>query len=129
MVQVFIERYSRPGEFQLSRPYIPFYIQIFVKQNADSKIHYSNFIKHKSEVARSCETRWNARLGTVLSKENWSQIYKICFTTTTDNASIWFQYKLIYNILATQSCLFNLKITDPSTCAYVTIVLRECCVL
>ena len=57
----------------------------------------------------------NARLGTVLSKENWSQIYKIIFTTT-DDASIWFQYKSIYNILATQSYLFNLKITDSSIC-------------
>ena len=64
---------------------------------------------------KTCETRWNARLDTVLSEENWSQIYKICFKTTTNNASLWFQYKLIYNILGTRSYLFNLKITDSST--------------
>ena len=28
---------------------------------------------------------------------------------------MWFQYKLIYNILATRSYLFNLKITDSNT--------------
>ena len=35
---------------------------------------------------------------------------------TTDNSAMWFQYKLIYNILATWSYLFNLKITDSNTC-------------
>ena len=68
VVQVFTERYSRPGEFKLERPCIPFHIQIFVK-NPGSKIYYSNFIKRNSEPARRCETRWNTRLGTVLSKE------------------------------------------------------------
>ena len=29
---------------------------------------------------------------------------------------MWFQYKLIYNILATRSYLFNLKITKSNTC-------------
>ena len=67
VVQIFIERYSSPGEFQLSRPYIPFHIQIFVKQNAGSKIYYSNFIKRKSEVARRCETRWKI--------QDWAQYY------------------------------------------------------
>ena len=37
------------------------------------------------------------------------------FTITIDNAITWLQYKLIYNILAAQSYLFNLKITDSST--------------
>ena len=81
-----------------------------------SKTYYNIFIKSKSELPRRCETRWNVRLGTILSKEVWSLIYEICFRVTTDNSTMWFQYKLIYNILATRSYLFNLKITDSNTC-------------
>ena len=100
----------------LTRPYIPFHIRTFFKQNSSSKTYYNIFIKSKSELPRRCETRWNLRLGTILSKEVWSLIYKICFRVTTDNSTIWFQYKLIYNILATRSYLFKLKIIDSNTC-------------
>ena len=109
------QKHSRPGEFLLTRPYIPLHIQIFLKQNSSSKTYYSTLIKSKSDLPRRCETRWNVRLGRALSKENWSLIYKICFVVTTDNSIMWFQYKLIYNILATWSYLFKLKITDTNT--------------
>ena len=116
MVGTLIRKHSQSGDFLLTRPYIPFHIQTFMKQNSSSKIYYNLFIKSKSELPRRCETRWNVRLGTILSKEVWSLIYKICFRVTTDNSTMWFQYKLIYNILATRSYLFNLKITDSNTC-------------
>ena len=116
VVGTLIRKYSRSGDYMLTRPYIPFHIRTFLKQNSSSKTYYNIFIKSKSELPRWCETRWNLRLGTILSKEVWSLIYKICFKVTTDNSTVWFQYKLIYNILATRSYLFKLKIVDSNTC-------------
>ena len=90
MVGTLIRKHSQSGDFLLTRPYIPFHIQTFLKQNSSSKTYYNIFIKSKSELPRRCETRWNVRLGTILSKEVWSLIHKICFRVTTDNSTMWF---------------------------------------
>ena len=126
MVDTLIKKHSRPGEFMLTRPYIPLHIQIFFKQNLSIKTYYSTLIKSKSDLPGRCETRWNVRLGRALSKENWSLIYKICFVVTTDNSTMWFQYKLIYNILATRSYLFNpKKLRIQIHMAYVVTVWKQ----
>ena len=91
MVGTLIRKHSQSGNFLLTRPYIPFHIQTFMNQNLSSKIYYNIFIESKSELPRRCETRWNVTLGTILSKEVWSLIYKICSRVTTDNSTMWFQ--------------------------------------
>ena len=35
---------------------------------------------------------------------------------TLDNTTIWFQYKILYNILPTRNYLYNLKIVDSDLC-------------
>ena len=46
------------------------------------------------------------------------QIFKACFKSVTDHSIIWFQYKILYNILDTREYLFKLKIKDSSICSF-----------
>ena len=46
----------------------------------------------------------------------WTNVYKVCFKSIQDNKFIWFQYRIINNILDTNSYLNKIKIQNYNTC-------------
>ena len=56
--------------------------------------------------------KFNASLNTRL----WPVIYIICNKIIQDDTIIWFQYKILYNILSTRSYLYKLKHLDSDLC-------------
>ena len=46
----------------------------------------------------------------------WTAIYKICFKSIQDNKFIWFQYRIINNILDTNYYLNKVKIQNYNKC-------------
>ena len=51
-------------------------------------------------------------------KERWKRIYKICFYSVHDNNVIWFQYRILNNILGTKNYLKKVKINMNSACSF-----------
>ena len=49
-------------------------------------------------------------------KDNMQNVYLLLFTATRDTKLIWFQYKVIHNILLNQVSLFRADIAKNDTC-------------
>ena len=45
-------------------------------------------------------------------------IFRACHKTLLDNRLIWFQYKILFNILDTKDHLYKLKISDSNLCSF-----------
>lgn len=77
-------------------------------------------VKKNNKPSKSIpETTWKPVLQNdeFDSKQIWSTIYKVCFKTIADNYIIWFQYKVLYNILGTKKYLHKLKISSDQMCS------------
>ena len=57
-------------------------------------------------------------MGNLIDSEQsfWSVVYKLGFKLIQDNKFIWFQYKIINNILDTNYYLNKVKIQNYNTC-------------
>ena len=60
---------------------------------------------------------WKNCLNFEFDQSSWRIVNQLCFKTIEDKNLTWFQYKLIYRILGTQSYMYKLKITENSTCS------------
>ena len=59
--------------------------------------------------------KWQGKFDLALNDKIWHTIYKICFKTVCDNSVIWFQYKILFGILATKDFLFTrMKIVESN---------------
>ena len=61
---------------------------------------------------RRCETQWHLKFNASLNTRLWPVIYKICNKIIQDNTIVWFQYKILYNILSTRRYSYKLKLLD-----------------
>ena len=73
-------------------------------------------VLNKVNVKTQCiyKTKWGSRFETISLE--WNFIFKICFDTILDNNIIWFQYRIIYRILGTQSLRKKMGTSDTSLC-------------
>ena len=63
----------------------------------------------------NCELKWSKALS-INNEDIWPTVYKICFKSISDNALVWFQYSLLYNILNTNDFLHKMKIKENKMC-------------
>ena len=51
-----------------------------------------------------------------LTKKMWQKSYLACFKTIEDNYLIWFQYKILNQILGIESLKFKMGISQNNVC-------------
>ena len=95
------------------RPWIPNHLSFLIKQKKGCKnIYILN--------GRSCDNKyrdqWGHELNATIDSINWKRIFYICFNTVLDNKLIWFQYKLIYQILGTNKLLYQIGKSKDNAC-------------
>ena len=66
----------------------------------------------------SCKSIWTRKLSSTLNDKMWENIFRACHKSILDNRLIWFQYKILYNILDTKYYLNKLKIIDSNLCSF-----------
>ena len=60
--------------------------------------------------------QWNQDLNIIIDNATWKRIFYLCFNTILDNRLIWFQYKLLYQILGTNKLLHQIGRSKHSAC-------------
>ena len=62
------------------------------------------------------KTRWNNNLNLNIDDKTWQDVFKVCFYTSNDNNLVWFQLRILYRILGTNSYLNKIGITPSPIC-------------
>ena len=69
---------------------------------------------------RNCDNnyiyQWNHDLSITIDNVTWKRIFFLCFNTILDNKLIWFQYKLLYQILGTNKLLYQIGRYKENAC-------------
>ena len=101
------------------RPSIPTHIKPVINSQRGCKLFY-NIFKGDNTTENNSHKIWNNLLYNdgMLTERVWCSIYKICFKTIADNNIIWFQYKILFNILSTKKYLHKLGITSSPYCSF-----------
>ena len=77
------------------------------------RIFHTNF-----QNDHKMKSRWNQEFEICIDHDTWRMLFSICFKTVTNNNLIWFQLKLIYRILGTNSYLHELGIRNSPNCRF-----------
>ena len=95
-------------------PIINCYLKPILITNNKQKHIYETIVRN-SDIPIS-QTKWNSYF--LNSKINWHLINSYIFNCTKDSYIQWFQIRIIHRILATNSLLFKMKITDDKMCTF-----------
>ena len=62
-----------------------------------------------------CKEIWSKKINFYINDEIWQNIFKACIKSVIDNDLVWFQYKILFNILDTNEYLYKIKISNLTT--------------
>ena len=100
-------------------PIIPKYLEILCKDKKGSRALYDIFLNNITSIPKS-ENKWELLLNLGYDL-NWKKIYQNIFNFTNDTKLIWFQYRIIHRILATNKYLHAIKIKNDPLCSFCSI--------
>ena len=95
-------------------PVIPQHINILYKSKTGSKDMYS-VINLATKIPKFKE-KWYSKLNIRINNYTWKQVFKGCFKTMIDTSLIWFQYRILNNILGVRELLNKIDSNVPSIC-------------
>ena len=96
----------------LERPFVP--LNILKTKNGVGTIYRVFHTNFQNE--HKMKSRWNQEF--YIDHDTWRMLFSICFKTVTNNNLIWFQLKLIYRILGTNSYLHKLGTRSSPNCVF-----------
>ena len=102
------------NHIQIQRPYIPIFAKTLLKDKKGIKNIYKQLIS--CNTSQYSNSKWNRDLNIFIDTQTWSNTFKICFHTITDNYIIWLQYRLLHRIIGCKYLLHKMKITDNDIC-------------
>ena len=122
-IELFTSKYRLFGSSTLERPTYPFHLDALFKSKSGCKHYYNMFNNAEAQNENpTCEIIWTNIIEKenldITIKERWKRIYKICFYSVHDNNVIWFQYRILNNILGTKNYLKKVKINMNSACSF-----------
>ena len=117
LVKKFLKTYKNGNVFQYPRPTRSTNMQSLTRSKKGSKDFYNVFLSEEFEEP-SCKSIWTRKLSSTLNDKIWENIFRACHKSILDNGLIWFQYKILYNILDTKYYLNKLKIIDSNLCSF-----------
>ena len=64
--------------------------------------------------------KWNSDLTVFIDNQTWKSIFNTCYFTAHDNSLIWFQLRIIYQILGTGYYLYKIGLSPTPLCRKCT---------
>ena len=83
-----------------------------------TKIVYNDFINAKTMSAVLPSRKWNSMFDTNLPDDFWTKACKTTFNSVRDTKIIYFQFKYLHHILATNLFLYKIKVRDNPLCSF-----------
>ena len=125
-ISLYLEKIIPEKNWNVKRPLYPKHLDVIIKSRKGCRNLYDNFNNATSACHKPLsEIIWDNLVQNENSekplKEKWNTIYEICFFTTLDNNTIWFQYRILNKILGTKEYLKKLKISTNSICSFCNI--------
>ena len=77
---------------------------------------FKGYVIQSFEKPKS-EGKWNTELS-LADNINWDRINMNIFFCTKDTRLVWFQYRILHRILATNKFLFMIRIADNPNCSF-----------
>ena len=110
-IGAFIEPYKKRNKFQHKKPYIPFHLKLLIRNLPGCKDFYKVLSNKNKAKPPLCETKWSRDLDIPQETSDWLYLYKSCFKAMPEMSVIWFQYKILFQILDTKDYLYKVKLT------------------
>ena len=117
LVNKFIAKYKRNGNFHIQRHYVPLSIKQFLLPEKGCKIYYKILFNNCKNVELPMRNKWE-NIFSNHDDEAWKNIFHSCFKSIKDNSIIWFQYRIIFDILPTRYFLRKIKLTESDVCVF-----------
>ena len=102
---------------KLSQPYHPHVYNILLKSQRGARDFYA--ILNVNEVSPHAQSKWCIDLCT--DAINWKNLYYLPFSLTIDSHYKWFQYRINMRLLATNSFLSKIGVSNTDRCNYCSI--------
>ena len=117
-ISTFIETYKKGNNFQQNRPFIPHHLKILIRSLPGSKDFYKLLNKKNKSKLPLCEQKWSKELNISPDSCDWFYLYKSCFKAVSEMNIIWFQYKILFQILDTKDYLCKVKLSNCNMCRF-----------
>ncbi len=101
------------NDVQIAGPSLSCYAKFIVCHDSKDKSIYKKLIKR--DVEPICKSKWT---DFVIADEEWKHIFRTVFSITRDSYIQWFQVRIIYNILGTNSLMFKMKLLKHNICTF-----------
>ena len=103
--------------FRINQPYIPDFIKILLKSKKGSREIYDILIKELYTKPKS-EKKWESEFDEEIVDKRWKKINRLIFMSTKDSSLRWLHYRILHRIIATNSYLHKIGISDTNTCSF-----------
>ena len=88
----------------------------FLIKNKKGCHDFHSLFKIDTYKIPNCQVKWEQNLQ--VNEINWKTVHQIPFKTCVDVKLRWFQYRLLNRILATNSFLYKIKISNSPLCDF-----------
>ena len=110
----YIQTYNlKPQAYQ--RPVFLIQIQLLSKSKKGTRDFYKVLIK-KGNTQDNYFKKWKEDLDISFNLACEKNIFRNCFFSIQDNSLIWFQYKLIHRLTATNAYLYKIGLSETPVC-------------
>ena len=97
-------------------PIRPKFIEILLKDKRGSRA-LCDFFLNKEYSKPKYERKWEESLY-FGDRVDWKVLNNNVFSSTKDTKLIWFQYRIVHRIIATNKFLYNIKIKNDPLCSF-----------
>lgn len=111
---------------QRSQPFFPKFLQLITKSKQGGRDFYDVFINQKYRKPKS-EIKWENILNLNVDNSWWKKQNILFFKITNDIQLRWFNYRIIHRILATNTFLCKIGITNTNLCSFCKIYPETLC--
>ena len=95
-------------------PEMPDFIKVICKTSKGSGVIYDFFLSNIQTYPKSCQ-KWEA-IPVFTDQIDWNKIFRNIFNFTSDTKLIWFQYRIVHRIIATNKYLVLIGVKNNSVC-------------
>jgi len=97
-----------------TRPYIPIHIQNINRSKRGNNYVYNSL--NNNDCTPTGQTHWNKQLN--ITPEQWKKIYTLPYLITKDTYLLWLQYRILHNILPTNSYLVKIQVCESNNITF-----------
>lgn len=99
---------------KVANPVLPFPVQVYLKSHKGTQDMYK--ILNENKDPPSGKISWGKKYN--FDEEEWKKIFREPFIITKDYTIQWFQTRINHKILATNTFLYKIKLTNNPKCTF-----------